>query len=84
MIKPGDIIKHKAFMDISIQVVIANITPNGQDMYIRGIWYNQGQVKSYLMNVHTRLIILKEDLGNWLKSAEPRSEFIRNKEWVEL
>lgn len=84
MIKPGDIIKHKTFMDVAIQVVTVNYTPDDKYIFIQGVWYNQGQVTSYSMNLHDDLIIVIEDLGNWLKSAEPRSEFIRNKEWVEL
>lgn len=84
MIKQGDIIKHKAFMDVAVQIINTTTNPETQDIEVRGIWINQGQVSSFVLNQVTTFIIKKEHLSNWLKCLKPRSSFIRNEEWKQL
>jgi hypothetical protein len=91
MIKSGDIIKHKASMDVAIQVLYASEHPDNGDVEIRGIWLNQGQTKSFIINtrkypagVPVDCVIKKHQLSNWFKCARPDSKFIRNEEWKQL
>lgn len=83
MISPGDVIKHSAAMDMAVQVVYANRMPN-DDYEIRGIWFNMGQARSYLIDVSATFTIKKHQLRNWQKIIGPISDFIRDDEWGEL
>jgi len=91
MIKQGDIIKHKAFMDVAIQVMYLSENPENGDIEIRGIWLNQGQTKSFVINtnkypagVPVIYIIKKHQICNWLKCDKPSSKHIRNEPWSRL
>lgn len=84
MINQGDIIKHKAALDVAIQIMYTSANPLTGDTDIKGIWINQGQVETYSLNIPVNFTILKKDMSNWLKCMKPQSGFIRNEEWKEL
>jgi hypothetical protein len=84
MINQGDVIKHKAALDVAIQVMYASTNPMTNDVEISGIWLNQGQVQSYSMNIPVEFIIKEKHVSNWLRCEKPSSKFIRNETWSEL
>ena len=84
MIKVGDIIKHKAYMDVAIQVLLTSTNPANEEIMITGVWINQGQTKTYSINEIVERTIQKSQLSNWFKCIKPESEFIRNEEWKQL
>lgn len=91
MIKQGEIIKHKNFMDVAIQIMYISTNPETESLEVRGIWINQGQTESFVINtrkypygVPIELTIKKEDLSNWLKCSKTDIVFIRNEEWKVL
>ena len=84
MIKQGDVIKHKSFMDVAIQVYFINQHPETQDIEIRGIWLSQGQVESYCSNESAEFTIKAHNLNDWLKCSKPESITLRSEEWKEL
>jgi len=89
MIKVGDIIKHKAYMDVAIQVLFTSTNPENEEIIIKGVWINQGQIQSYYINAYyinefVERTIQKSQLPNWFKCMKPKSKFIRNEEWKQL
>lgn len=91
MINQGDIIKHKAAMDIAIQIISARTNPETENIEVRGIWINQGQTISYIINtkeypagIPAEFIIKPNHLCNWLKCIKNKSEFYRTEEWKPL
>ncbi len=84
MIKQGDVIKHKSFMDVAIQVYFANQHPDTRDFEVRGVWLNQGQTSTYSLNEPAEITIKKVNLNDWLKCSKPESGFLRIEEWKEL
>lgn len=84
MINRGDIIKHKNFMDVAIRVIDIsdNITTNNYE--ITGFWINQGQVKTFNMNLLAQISIKKDKISDWLKCSKPESNFIRNETWEQF
>jgi len=91
MIKAGDVIKHSAFMDVAIQIITSSINPHNGDIYINGIWLNQGQQASFIIKtrkypvgVPIEMIIKKDQVQNWTKCLKPNSDFIRQEEWKVL
>jgi hypothetical protein len=84
MIKSGDVIKHKNFTDVAIQVMFVSVHPNTNDIEISGVWINQGQTQTYSINEPAKLQIKEKHLSDWLKCSKPKSTFIRNEEWKEL
>jgi hypothetical protein len=84
VIKQGDIIKHKAFMDVAVQVIFASTNPENGEMEVSGIWINQGQLRTYSINEPAKFTIKKHQLDNWMKCLKPKSNFIRNEEWEQL
>lgn len=84
MIKSGDIIKHKNFMDVAVQVLFTTTNPETGNIEISGVWINQGQVKTYSTNQLAYFIVKKEDLSNWSKCLKLDSSFIRNESWEQL
>jgi len=91
MIKSGDVIKHKASMDVAIQVFYSTVDPETTNILINGVWINQGQVdtftirtKRFPIGVPAEFFIKPEHLKNWLKCRKPDAQLIRNEEWVPL
>lgn len=84
MVKQGDVIKHKAAMDVAIQVFRFKQDPNTSNYHVQGYWINQGQVMKYSMGIPAEFYIKPEHLPNWLKCAKPESDKIRDEEWVPL
>lgn len=83
MIKVGDIIKHKAFLDVAVQALVITQSPEG-DLDIGGVWINQGCTNSYYINIPINFILKKEHIRDWYKCLNPTSKFIRNETWEQL
>lgn len=88
MIKPGDIIKHKAFLDVAILILFSSEHPETKDLEIKGVWLNQGQKTSYVINsnkyptgIPITLNLSTLQIKNWLVCSKPEAKFIRNEEW---
>lgn len=81
MIKQGDVIKHKATMDVAVKVFYTSVNPDTGYTLVYGTWINQGQVLTYPLNCSAEFFIKPEHLNNWLKCKNPDSKFIRNEEW---
>jgi len=84
MIRPDDVIKHKASMDVAIQVLYTSVDPTTGNTLVNGVWLNQGQTESFVLNYGAEFFIRPEHLQNWLRCKNPKSRFIRNEEWEPL
>ena len=84
MINQGDIIKHKAFIDVAVQVIFASTNPENGEIKVSGIWINQGQLRTYNINEPAKFIIKKHQIDNWMRCSKSKSSFIRNEKWEQL
>jgi hypothetical protein len=84
MIKPYDVIKHKASMDVAIQVFFTSVDPETGNTLVDGIWLNQGYVETMPINCRAEFFIRPEHLKNWLKCMKPDAILIRNEKWEPL
>lgn len=90
-LEAGDVIKHKAFIDVCIQVTFLDNDPEEDEVIIHGIWFNQGQIESYLINteeypfgVPCYFKINRKNLDKWFKCTEPTAKFLREATWESL
>lgn len=91
MIKPGDIIKHKNFMDVAILVLLSHKNPETGEIEVKGCWVNQGQKESFTITtkrnpagIPMEYVIKADQLKNWLVCSKPESNFIRAEKWKQL
>ncbi len=78
----GDVIKHKNFKDVAIQ--IQNLSLQNDQLIISGTWLNQGMTKSYNINKPALFSIHTSELSNWFKCINPKAKCIRNEKWKEF
>lgn len=84
MIKTGDIIKHRLFMDVSVQVLFVSVNPENNDVLVKGVWINQGQTSTFSINEPAEFTITTGNKNDWLKCKKPDSNFIRAEEWEQI
>lgn len=91
MIKQGDLIKHKASLDCAIQVITSTVDPRTQNILVKGVWINQGQVQTfpiatptYPIGIPAEFFIRPGHLKNWLMCIKPDSLHVRKEEWIPL
>jgi hypothetical protein len=91
MIKQGDVIKHVRNIDVAIQVMYTSVNPETKNLWVKGIWLNQGFVKSWVINsrkypagIPVELDITEEQSSNWLKCSSPFAKCIRYEDWKPL
>lgn len=91
MISPGEVIKHKAFMDVAVQIIFALLDPETNNLEVRGIWINRGQSNSFIINskqhpegIPAEFIIKQKHLQNWLKCNKQIGVSFKDAEWKEL
>jgi len=84
MIKSGDVIKHEAFLDVAVQVHTVSKNPETGDISITGMWINQGQVRTYVINEPASFSIKEKHIENWSLCEKPTSTFVRNEKWRSL
>lgn len=88
MIKPGDLIKHKNFKDVAIQVFYTRYNAINEITEIDGVWINLGQAESYPITTEehpvgfpANIMIRSSNLQDWLKCTKVESKFYRNEKW---
>lgn len=86
--EPGDVIKHKAFIDVCVQVTFIDNDPELEEVIVHGIWFNQGQTESFMINTKQypyglpcHFSIKRKNLDKWFKCLEPTSKFLREATW---
>jgi len=80
MLHKGNVIKHRMYKDVAIG--IHKCFDVGHKLKIKGYWINQAFEESYDMHLGTfKVVILKENLKDWLICKEPTAKCIRNVEW---
>ena len=84
MLNKGDVIKHKAAMDVAIQIFRFAQDPNTSNYHVQGWWINQGQTMKYSMGIPAEFYIKPEHLTNWLKCQKPDADKIREEKWEPL
>lgn len=90
-IEPGDVIKHKAFIDVCVQVTMVGKNPDTGDLTITGFWFNLGQnqsfqikTKQYPQGIVCNFDISKKNLDKWFKCEEPTAKFLREAAWTSV
>lgn len=90
-LEAGDVIKHKAFVDVCIQLTFVDNDPEEDSVIIHGIWFNQGQTESFLINtkqypfgIPCYFTLKRKQLNNWFKCMEPTAKFLRKATWESI
>lgn len=82
-LKTGDIIKHKAFLDVAFEVTRAFYGTH--DMVVCGLWVNQGFTRTWVIDTTEHWFrISEEQKDNWLVCEKPRAVCIRGEKWVKI
>lgn len=82
-VREGDIIKHGSFSDVAILVKLIE-NQDGQTI-ISGHWLNQGQCKTYSINVPSFVMSIQNQNTNfWFKCKTPDAKCIRFEQWEQL
>lgn len=87
-LKPGDIIKHKEFKDVAIQVFYIRKEPINDIIEIDGVWFNLGVEESYLITSKdcpygypARINISSENKNKWFKCKSNDAKCYRYEDW---
>ena len=86
MVRTGNVIKHKKFMDVAFHVgkVRGPYGPNGR-VEITGAWINQGYVKSWILCITQKLILTDAQIkAEWQVCLEPDADCFRHVQWKDL
>jgi len=63
---PGNYIRHVRAMDVCFRVLtVGQLEYGATDVYVFGMWYNQGFTKSWSMGVTQGIYIKIADLKDW-------------------
>lgn len=88
-LKPYDVIKHKKFMDVAIQITKPPIITKSGKLKIKGNWMNQAYVESFIIGKlknfgKSELVIMPENIKDWLVCLNPHANCVRNEKWIRL
>jgi hypothetical protein len=78
--KIGDIIKHKNFSDVALEVI--KFKRYSQDYYsVKAKWINLGYNESKYIGINKNLKIKDEDMKDWLICLDPGYKCYRYSDW---
>ena len=78
--KLGDIIKHKNFMDVALEVVkFKQYSPNHYT--VKAKWINLGYEKSQYIGINKNIKIKNEDMKDWLICKDTSLQCFRYSDW---
>jgi len=77
----GHMIKHKKFKDVCIFVQKAYTFSHKTK--IKGLWFNQGFVETFSLNMNARIVIKKEEYSNWYICVE-NTKCVRKAIWANI
>jgi len=82
MLRTGNIIKHKNFMDVAI--IVNTCDKYGSYYMISGEFINQGFDETYPMGQYKTFKIETNKLSDWSVCTQPSTQCIRYSNWKEL
>lgn len=86
-IRPGDFLKHHAFVDVATKVYSVGCLEVGAktEIQVHFVWYNQGFEKSWCINEYGFVSIQVNKLHEWQLCVDPAKDpCLRKCDWIPL